>query len=688
LIDNLLSLIIAVGLMTFLATLSETGKSGIAKKFGFLLVTLLINMVVFLFLFPGNYFDGVLFALAGVGVALLSKGHLGRALAFTFFLSPILMATLLSSSALTLNGLLPGSVLVFAGLSVAVSTAIVITGSIPALIFRLTNISMSRNFRLRSPASGLYWSSAFWLYALANSRSILSYPTLPLTFLAWILFVIVTQEAGGLASKIVAQRLNLLPPPAYDVTVTVLNSSTRHPVSGAQVDLEGRVMVSGVAGSAAYASIPGGKHSLVVRAANYQQANLTVNIGPNPKVDVLLEPTPIPTGPNLSVYTVVVTVSDSNSHDAIAGAQVALGGKTHLTGGDGVAMFANVSAGTHDITSTAPDYTTKRIRISVSSNSTITVVMNLISGRFEWPTDMQYMVAFKDLGKFVLDPELGKGSAPPGMNTFTEYYPGQMAMVFKVDCGKKSFAVKCFTRLSPELRVIDHRYKIIDEVYNFAQWPYLVDFHYLPAGILIAGRKYPIVRMAWVSGSTLSQFAQQNLQNPRVLTDTAESFIDGVIALRKSRVAHGDLAGDNVIIEKEPAGSVKTTFVDLDGLYTDNFRGEPSPEKGKPPFQHPLRTEFGGEKYYDERLDGFSALVIYMSLLSLAENPQLWRYNRDEDKLLITVGDDFKNPNSPLLAELAKSNSRKVRKLNDLLRESLSHDPLWDGLDPRLLKSL
>ena len=67
---------------------------------------------------------------------------------------------------------------------------------------------------------------------------------------------------------------------------------------------------------------------------------------------------------------------------------------------------------------------------------------------------------------------------------------------------------------------------------------------------------------------------------------------------------------------------------------------------GLPCYQHPRRGESGLATVRD---DYFSELVIYLSLLAVAENPNLWRQHPApplrRDKELLFVPEDFIAPN-------------------------------------------
>src|SRR6516225_937845 len=92
-------------------------------------------------------------------------------------------------------------------------------------------------------------------------------------------------------------------------------------------------------------------------------------------------------------------------------------------------------------------------------------------------------------------------------------------------------------------------------------------------------------------------------------------------------------------------------------------------ELGHQHYQHPQRSP----QHFGIGLDNFSALVIYISLLAIAESPELWREFHDEN-LIFTSG-DFKEPgSSKLFSKLKKIGS--VQRLVTTLESACRRDPL------------
>lgn len=280
-------------------------------------------------------------------------------------------------------------------------------------------------------------------------------------------------------------------------------------------------------------------------------------------------------------------------------------------------------------------------------------------------------------GEVVKDPIFGT----PKMAT------GNFGCVFKVNCRNKTYAVKCWTKFKERMQ---ERYKKISKYLKKVNLPYFITFDYVDKGIMLTdGRKVPILKMEWVEGKRLDTFIEENINNSAVLKKLAEKIIDCIIDLQRKRIAHGDLCPENIIIVPTTTTSVETDFkivlIDYDCLYIPAFSGEEAPELGHDNYQHPKR----GREHYNERLDNFSALIMYLSLLALASEPDLWdEYHQGEDYLIIKRT-DLENPqNSKVIMRLKESKSNKVRKLTELLLEALNEDPLSEKISPEKIKSI
>ena len=107
--------------------------------------------------------------------------------------------------------------------------------------------------------------------------------------------------------------------------------------------------------------------------------------------------------------------------------------------------------------------------------------------------------------------------------------------------------------------------------------------------------------------------------------------------LRRHSIAHSDLQHGNVLVVN---GDLR--LIDYDGMYVPGLEGMSSHELGHRNYQHPCRTERDFEHY----LDNFSTWVIYLSLLALSVEPNLWSQTRRGDEQLLFSREDFEHPES------------------------------------------
>jgi hypothetical protein len=211
--------------------------------------------------------------------------------------------------------------------------------------------------------------------------------------------------------------------------------------------------------------------------------------------------------------------------------------------------------------------------------------------------------------------------------------------------------------------------------------PCLVPFEFVNRGIRVQERWFPIVKMNWVAGVPLHTYVEKHLGSPEKLAWLAADWREMMAGLKRLRIGHGDLQHGNVLVTAE--GDLK--LVDYDGVYVPLFARERSPELGHPNYQHPLRAS----EFYDERLDHFPELLVYLSLRALAAEPALWDEFFNGDNLLATAVDLRVPQCSGLWPRLLLSPDQDVRRLTVVLVECLRHAPGdVPGLEPVLSEKL
>jgi hypothetical protein len=289
-----------------------------------------------------------------------------------------------------------------------------------------------------------------------------------------------------------------------------------------------------------------------------------------------------------------------------------------------------------------------------------------------WPGLDEYASAVQNPHLCFADPSLQKGKPTLNKLGIPHGPAGNFAVVYQINSISGKWAVRCFSR-----RITDqaHRYSLLTQYLPNLNLAALTGFEYKVQGILIKGIWYPVIKMEWIEGIELQTFAERNLQNPGAFATLAFEFRKVIQALRRNRIAHGDLQHGNILVTPQ----MQLRLVDYDAMLVPALKGTKSPELGERNYQHPMRSE----NDYDENLDNFSALVIYSSFFALSIDQSLWRYHIDNS--LIFNADDYKDPaRSRAFNELKQSKDPHMRALVTALVDScqtpLTHVPELEAL--------
>src|SRR5260370_9406842 len=281
-----------------------------------------------------------------------------------------------------------------------------------------------------------------------------------------------------------------------------------------------------------------------------------------------------------------------------------------------------------------------------------------------WPSPQDYSEAVQSPRTAFQDRELQQGSPQLDHLGLPRPRSGSFATVYKILCGTRNWAVRCFLHPVSDQQ---ERYAAISTHLEKIRLPYLVQFSFLTEGIRVARQTYPILKMEWVEGEPLVSHIQRNLGNTRVLLSLAGRWVEMMKALRQSSIAHGALQHGNVLVLN---GEFK--LVDDDGMFVPSLPGRSSHELGQRNYQHPMRTEFD----YGTNLDNFSSWVIYISLITLSAQPQLWQQFRGGDECVLFRKEDFDNPEtSPMFRALDNLHDEKLRSAVALFRSLLDLGP-------------
>lgn len=254
-----------------------------------------------------------------------------------------------------------------------------------------------------------------------------------------------------------------------------------------------------------------------------------------------------------------------------------------------------------------------------------------------YPSPEDYQAALQVHDVALLDDELKKGEVLKTPFDIPLPDSGGFALTYKITCKDKNYAVKCFHKFRETL---EERYALIEKKIKQIKSQYFVDFVFLKEGIMINSCKYPVVKMEWVNGFSLGQFISENLKKTNTLRGLTNEIINISKILKQKEIAHGDIQPNNIkIIDNNGNDYVK--LIDYDGVFTNELVDLGPIERGHPNFQHPERQRFNK---YDEKIDRFSFIVIYVALNALIEEPNLWEKTESDSDALLFRKKDYENP--------------------------------------------
>lgn len=185
-------------------------------------------------------------------------------------------------------------------------------------------------------------------------------------------------------------------------------------------------------------------------------------------------------------------------------------------------------------------------------------------------------------------------------------------------------------------------------------------------GITLVGRKMPSVLMEWIDGPTLFEAIDlaAGHRNRDVLDAIAAALRDLSIGLRDSRVTHGDLTPDNLMLR--PSGEL--VCVDLDTLEWPGARKRVH-DVEEHPYRHPRRSGTPAHQ------DAFALLVMFVSTLLLRDAPDLRQTlgqpaTITDGALLFGLWDLRDPANSEAFATARNRANTRGRSLLDVLQQA------------------
>lgn len=290
-----------------------------------------------------------------------------------------------------------------------------------------------------------------------------------------------------------------------------------------------------------------------------------------------------------------------------------------------------------------------------------------------YPSDLQYKHAV--MNKYYPQESDGYIFDPIIANQEVIYSAGRFSCVFKVK-KEDNHDVKAIKLFTLELAGRFERYKSITRHLKKLNSNFLVNIEFVPNLIYVnqvnlrnEDNYFPGLIMDWAEGITLGtqlKILCDNRDN-KSLKKIARNFKELAFFLIQSPIGHGDLKHDNIIVNED----LELILVDYDGVFTPDFIGQKSHEIGTDSFQHPSRKESD----FNDRIDEFSILTIYTSLLALSVNPELYEEFNEQQNLLFTKSDFLNSDSSKLLHKLDNINETKA--LSFLIRQSLKNGSIY-----------
>jgi hypothetical protein len=309
-------------------------------------------------------------------------------------------------------------------------------------------------------------------------------------------------------------------------------------------------------------------------------------------------------------------------------------------------------------------FSTPKIHDGKSPNTLgdgITVTSDSIPG-IDWPTADILDRTFENLQKNASNEELkGFNVVHGGIMDLPLSSPGAFARVYKVQKDKNFVALRFFTTNKGGLK---SRYKILGDYFKKNirgndKPSCIMDFKYLTNAVKISIKKnnvlFDLIKMDWIDGKTLEYF-MITCKNKNEIKIIKEKFKKTIEDMEQYGIAHGDLHPKNIMIDKNS----EIKLVDYDCMYVEDFKGSSMPELGDLDTQHPNRASFK----YDSTIDRFSALVLYLALMVIEEDPNFSNIRNGD---FIFKKEDYEDPHNSNTFKKLKMLSEDVNYILKIL---------------------
>lgn len=192
-------------------------------------------------------------------------------------------------------------------------------------------------------------------------------------------------------------------------------------------------------------------------------------------------------------------------------------------------------------------------------------------------------------------------------------FSGGNSVVFKILSAGKQYALKCYTKIKPDVRTT---YRHLSKIESTL----LLKTKYLSGEIYVFGMDgkgewYDVVMTEWAEGMTLEYELLKAIHynNSDMFAALARNFDTLTLELLAQPWAHGDIKPANISVDNK--GNMK--LLDYDAMFFAEIKYETAGETGTPQYQHPLRDSQCIGKYIDD----YPIALISATLHSLAALP-------------------------------------------------------------------
>jgi serine/threonine protein kinase len=143
-----------------------------------------------------------------------------------------------------------------------------------------------------------------------------------------------------------------------------------------------------------------------------------------------------------------------------------------------------------------------------------------------------------------------------------------------------------------------------------------------------------------------------------------------ITVLHANQISHGDLQHGNILVT--PQGEVR--LVDYDSIFIPELKDEVDDIKGLAGYQHPSRSK---NLKLSHKSDYFSELIVYLSLIALAKNPDLFiKFDLENTEYMLFAQEDFKDIENAKIYSDLKGLDDEIDALLEVLKVYLKTDSI------------